>query len=250
MGRTTQRASGASARSALRSALALLAQAGEEITEDLQSLAGQGHGRLSIQSFRNVREFEFKLVLGTVRFAWLQPIAPAEARRGLAVERIPVQRREGNGPRRTHGTDRIQFVGVVDNFGLERLFGVSGFAEAVSQDAIHYSLDSRRLPTLGRQHLAREIRRSFVVAGAGVRGVVLPQGCIVEQHGGSHDVQVGPLRLCDSFGQREYADDMIEIVHGIRAVVPLPGLFEGGHLIRRPGGRRPRPVPDRPRGKG
>mgnify|MGYP003555818846 CR=1 FL=1 len=65
------------------------------------------------------------------------------------------------------------------------------------------------------------VRAGFVTGRGALR--------VVEECGGADDGQVGALGLGDPLGHAVDAQDMFEIVDGIRIRVPGAGLFNGGH---------------------
>lgn len=52
---------------------------------------------------------------------------------------------------------------------------------------------------------------------------------VVEQHSCSHDVEISVLSLSNALGEVQHAEDVVEVVHGVPAVVKRPCFSDGDH---------------------
>ena len=95
-------------------------------------------------------------------------------------------------------------------------------------DAMLDGGDAFRIPALGAQNFGRELRRGVVMVRArvcarhGALGIV-QQGC------GADDFQVRAFGQGQAFGHAVDAQHVVEVVDGVGSLVPLAGLFDGGH---------------------
>jgi len=127
----------------------------------------------------------------------------------------------GKGTGNAYGTDRIQLVGIEEDFRLQRLRLRRG-AKAVGEDRMTHSRHTLRgQATLQEQRLGPPSGLGSMVARARTTPPVM------EKHSRAEDAPVGPLYLRNMLGKGQHPQDMVEIVDAISLTVE-PTHFVNG----------------------
>jgi hypothetical protein len=130
----------------------------------------------------------------------------------------------GEGPCHTDGADGVELVCIVENLGFESGRFRLG-AKAMGRDGPDYPLDLQR--RMIDQDLLSPPSGRYRMVDAGCLG--LPATNVVEQRGCSHDVGIGILSVRNALGKLQHAEDVIEVVHGVLAVVKTSCFSDGDH---------------------
>jgi hypothetical protein len=131
---------------------------------------------------------------------------------------------EEEGPADAHGADRIQFVGVEENPGLEG-FWDSPFPESMSPDAMNDGPDGHGVKAAPREQGPRHRRPSLAMADSAARAVLLPPSDIVEDGGQPENPEIGPLLPSDPFAEPVDALGVVPIVTAAGLPEKAPSLL-------------------------
>lgn len=130
----------------------------------------------------------------------------------------------GEGSRHTHSADGVELVSIIEHLGFERR-GFRLGPEAMGRDGLDDLVNLQRRMT--SQDLLGSSGSHYCMID--VRCLGLTASNVVEQDGCSHDLGISILSPGNALGELQHAQDMVEVVHGVLAVVKTPCFSDGDH---------------------
>jgi hypothetical protein len=187
---------------------------------------GKGTACCRIETVLDAGELDNELVDGSVEIRIISLGLPSLEVDGFDRDpkALTVSPTVGEGSCHACSADGVELVSIVEHLSFKRgRFGLG--AKAMSRDGFDYSSNLHWGMT--EQDLFGSLGGHHRMVDAGCFGLTATN--VVEQNGCSNDAAISILSLCNALGNLQYAENVVEVVHGVFGVVKTPCFSNGDH---------------------